>query len=241
MKSSLLSAYGLPVANSHNLRQVAEERGILPWTLIQKVPLATYLSRPNITEEEKKEVDRFAPQTEATLWERPDGSAFTGFATVGRDWVSVYVELPNPEPGHAGDPLVPITLEFKHGMKGVSVAPPSGVPKKDGSESFEQCGIRIFREETGIELQVVAILASPKAPSGRQCDQNFLPALGQYAWPLSVQPADPVSSKYLKVILMPRSELLHLLPLDGEACLDSTVLQALLYNGELNHLLYPGQ
>jgi hypothetical protein len=240
MRSSLSSAYGLPVANADNLRQVAIDRGILPWTLIQKVPLETYLSRPSITAQEKEEAIRFAPQTEATLWERPDSTAFTGFATVGRHWVSVYVELPNPEPGHAGDPLIPITMEFKHGMKEVSIAPPSGVPKKNG-ETFEDCGIRIFREETGIDLRDVTLLARPRATSGRQCDQCFLPALGEYTQPLSVQPADPVSSKYLKVILVPRSELLLFLPLGGEACLDSSILQALLRNGELNHLLCPGQ
>jgi hypothetical protein len=240
MKSSLLSAYGLPVANSHNLRQIARDRGVLPWRLVEQIPLADYLARPDTTDEQKTEAARFAPQTEATLWERPDSTAFTGFATVGRHWVSVYVELPNPEPGHAGDPLIPITMEFKHGMKEVSIAPPSGVPKKNG-ETFEDCGIRIFREETGIDLRDVTLLARPKATSGRQCDQCFLPALGECTQPLSVQPADPVSSMYLKVVLVPRSELLLFLPLGGEACLDSAILQALLRNGELNHLLYPGQ
>lgn len=247
MRTNLTSAYGLPVANADNALQIAATLGIVPWRLVERLTLVEYLTRP-IDEKARKAVERFAPRPMVSFWQRPtEGDVYDAFTVEGRPWVSVYAELPNTE--WPADPLVPLVFETKPAIFttdptqcGISVAPPSGVPNAKLQEEpgdFVKCALRVFREETGIELDSVELLAVPKDVSGRQCGQYFMPALGQVGGVFTFGHPDPQVTRSLKCILVPRSELLLLLRTTGECCTDSAVFQAFLRLGLLDHVINP--
>lgn len=152
------------------------------------------------------EVQRFAPKSEAMFFETPSGKPFTGFRSVGRNWVTVFATVPDPDLASGVEVpwwnlLVPIVVEWKHGAEVTVIGPVCGEPKP--GESPKDAALREFKEETGFELaDVVRLAPEGLAVSARQSTQTYIPLLGTVQEPVTRGEAKLDKTEHLKLVLV---------------------------------------
>jgi len=212
------SKFGFPIVNAENIFEVLKERRITVWPYIQPPMSLEDYAAGNLTETQQEEIRRFAPKSEVVFPQDPKGNPFTGFRSVGKNWVSVFTIL--------GDNLLPIVAEYKHGAHTISIGFPSGVPgrkESDFKDPMSACAKREFLEETGIELEDLVLLSAPEGIpiSGRQSTQRFFPFLG--ILPESIHPQPKLdSTEFLQVLLIPLKEWVKLIE-QGKVTEDSSI------------------
>jgi len=207
--------YGLLVVTADTIFAELEQRGIRAW--LQRRPpldLAKYATG-DLTDAQQNELERFAPQAQATFLTTPQGEHYTGFRTVGKNWATVFSLIPNPS--EQNDPLVPIVGEWKHGAEVMTLSPPAGVPGKEDARflrPMEQCAQREFEEETGLTLLNLTALSDCGIPvSGRQSTPLFFPFLGKVKEPIQPKQYKLDGTEHLQPMLIPLSEWLQLIEL----------------------------
>lgn len=218
------TAYGVPVVErAEDLPRVVAELGIVPWRQVEPpADLETYRTRvvsapisldrleegSRRRKEQMRELEHFAPRSEAVFLETPSGKPFTGFRSVGRNWVSVFATVPDPSPDLSDvvrdkwwNWLVPVIAEWKHGAEVTVIGPPCGEPKS--GESPKDAALREFREETGFELaDAVQLAPEGLAVSARQTTQQYLPFLGTVKEPITRGEAKLDRTEDLKLVLV---------------------------------------
>jgi len=209
--------YGFPIVNAGNIFQVLEQRGIKKWPHVQPpITLEDYIAG-SLNQVQRDEIRRFAPKSEVVFLQDPDGNSFTGFRSVGKNWVSVFTVLE--------DDLLPIVAEFKHGSETISIGFPSGV---SGRKEIEY--------EVGIELKELIPLSGPEGIpiSGRQSNQRFFPFLGTL--PDSISPRPKLDrTEFLQIILIPLKEWIKLIE-QGKVTEDSSISLTFLALRQLGRL-----
>ncbi len=200
--------YGLPIVTSDTVFAELEQLGIQAWRQLRPPQdLVTY-AESDLSDPQREELARFAPQAQAAFFEQPNGRLFTGFRSMGRDWGTVFALVPNQH--EDGEELVPIIGEWKHGAEVLSLSPPAGVPnKKDQTHPcpMERCAKREFEEETGLALESLTPLSDHGiAVSSRQTNQLVFPFLGIIKEPIRPQPSSLDGTEHLACILVPLSE-----------------------------------
>lgn len=223
--------YGFPIVTADNLSTVLAALGIRVWAPVQPPMSLDNYQVGDLTPRQREEIRRFAPRSEVVFLQDPKGNPFTGFRSVGKNWVTTFALL-------EGD-LVPITIEYKHGADVVVLVPPSGVPgrRETGLEDpMSACARREFLEETGVELAEVTLLSGPEGipVSSRQSTLRYFPFLGIPKMPISLQERRLDSTEFLRVVLIPLKEWLKLIGRGGvEDSAISTTFLALQRLGRL--------
>lgn len=223
--------FGIPLVTADNYREVFAELGVVPWARTREpVDMDEYLTY-GLSEAALAEARRFGPKAEVVFLRQPTGEPFTGFRSVGKDWANVFALLP-------GDLLV-ITAEWKHGIEGFVMHPPSGVvgrADRDATDPMLACAKREFEGETGLELAEVLPLTVNGIPvSGRQSTVRFFPHLGRVVEPVTVGPSKLDGTENLRLALMPLADWLTVMDRGEvyEDCAASTTLLALRRLGRL--------
>lgn len=223
--------YGLPVATADNILDIVSELGVDPWPHTQPVmPLDNY-RQLDLTEEERQELDRFAPKVEVLTLAHPGGSIYHGFRHVGRDWAGVFTLLP--------DDFVPVVGGYLHSSDQVQVSLPAGGPTKNEkqlADPWTACAKREFEDETGIYLdRVERLTASATVIAGGQSTMRYYPCLGYPRFPIEVRRQELDESEKLGVVLMPIEEWLRFFDQGNvEDCSVTTTYLALRRLGLLN-------
>lgn len=217
--------YGFPVCTANNVFAVLRDLGIQPWPHAESaVSMETYLSG-ELTEAERNEALRFGPKAEVVSLTQPNGRPFRGFRSIGKDWATTFVLLP--------DGLVPIIGEYKHGSDDLTLVPPSGIPNRDEREQADGmaiCAKREWEEETGLRLERVTPLSRrPHVIAGRQSTLHFYPFIGEIAHPIEKGESKLDANEYLKLVLLSLEDWLRLIEHGRgiEACGASITLLAL--------------
>ncbi|MBI4098716.1 MAG: NUDIX domain-containing protein [Candidatus Magasanikbacteria bacterium] len=220
---------GVPVVTSdpEMLPRVIAGLGIVPWTRSMPLPMdldeyrVEIMSGQNLSwdsvehyvqttrerQMRREEVRRFAPKTEV-LFLTPPGGGETGvyFRSVGRNWVSVFATVPDPDCAPEDrerwqNLLVPIVAEWKHGAEVTVIGPVYGV--LEAGESPRDCAFREFREETGFELaDVEPLTEAGLAVSPRQSTQQYFPFLGMVKEPVTRGEAHLDKTEHLKLVFV---------------------------------------
>ncbi len=155
------------------------------------------------------EAEKYGPKIEVLQLLQPaTKKPFIGFRTICKDFVTVFCLLP-------GD-LVPVALEFKHGISDITLVLPSGVLSKtdlDQPDPLLAAGKREFEEETGLELQSIEFLRKGKgiAVSGRQSKDCFYPLIGTVKEPIIQSALKLDENELLKTVLVPLKDWLYVL------------------------------
>ena len=205
--------YGIPIVTAETIDEVLEELGIRPWKQVRPPQDLHEYAASDLSDAARNELERFGPKGQAMFLKTPQGSPFTGFRSVGRNWATVFALIPNED--NEQDPLVPIVGEWKHGAEVITLNPPAGVPSKEDrqfGEPMARCGKREFEEETGIELKSITALSERGiAVSSRQTTQLFFPFLGVVKEPLETKPTKLDGTEDLKPLLISLSEWMKLI------------------------------
>lgn len=227
--------YGFPVVSADNIFQVIENLGIRKWKQVgQPRDLKEYAGE-NLSQEEREELEYFAPKAEIVVLENPKGGIFRGYRAVMKNWTTVFALL--------DDNILPVTVEFKHGSNDICIVPPSGVPSRKDfgtkEDIMQVCAKREFWEETGIELEaVISLSGAGNAVTPRQSTQRFFPYLGIPKKPI-VRTAQKLDrTEMLKILLIPLNEWLKLIS-EGkivDECAISITLLALQKMGRIKVL-----
>src|SRR3989344_6579161 len=229
---AMLTQYGFPIVNSANVFSVLEELGIKRWPRIEgPVLLEKYLGQ-DLTDRQKREVEKFAPRVEVDIFEDPTGRPFTGFRAAWHYGAGtrVFTILP-------GD-LVPIAAEFRHGAEVISLILPGGTfEEKDSTPG--QCAKREFEAETGIMLDYVMPLetidVSGIPVSARQTNQRCHGFLGILPKSLKIAEQRLEPREFLKIVLIPVSEWVKLI-MDGQVKEGSAIISTFQALHRLNRI-----
>ncbi len=223
-------AFGLPIVNANNIFPVLADMGIRRWNkTADALPLSEYV-KGDLTPAQRVEADRFAPKPEVMCLEQPNGTPFTGFRTIGKDWATTFVMFP-------GD-LVAVVGEYKHGCDAVTLVPPSGVLSKADAGQMALCAMRETSEELGLKLRsVISLSKGTGLPmSGRQSTLRYHPFLGDLPEDIVIGPSTLDKTEHLKMVLVPLVEWMDLIDrgLTNEMCAGDVTYRALRGLGRLS-------
>lgn len=211
MKISMKKKFGFPIVTADNVFSVLEQLGIKHWQSLEKpLPLDKYKKR-NLTSFQKKEIEKFAPKLEVELFATPRNETFTGFRATWPYGMGVHIFTILP-----GD-LVPITAEFRHGEKVISLILPGGItdPDKTNLRDRMMHAKKEFEDETGILLKKVIPIetgdTSGISLSARQVKQRICGFIGILPKPLVFKKANLDYNEFLKAVLIPVKDLMELI------------------------------
>ncbi len=203
------TTFGLRVVTAENVLTTTK---IKPWRKTTSSLLLDEYIKRDLTEAEKSDL-RFAPKAEVVFLEQPNGKPYTGFRSLGKNWATVFALLPGN--------LLPIVIEWKHGVEEITIVPPSGVPNKSDwgnaeneIEAMANCARREFEEETGIKLGRVELLGSYEkgvAASSRQTTQRYFPFMGHDPDVSCIGKSKFDETEYIELVLTPLDEWLKMI------------------------------
>lgn len=203
--------FGFPVVTADNIFEVLKELGIKHWQSLEgPLPLDKYRKR-NLTKDQIKEIDKFAPKLEVEIFRTPRKEKFTGFRATWPYGMGVLVFTILP-----GD-LVPITAEFRHGAKVISLILPGGITDLDKSNlKYNMAHAKKeFEEETGIMLERIIPIESKDTNgiplSARQVKQKTCGFIGILPKRLVFKKAKLDYNEFLKAVLIPVKDLIELI------------------------------
>ncbi|TAN33507.1 hypothetical protein EPN28_01700 [Patescibacteria group bacterium] len=203
------TAYGYPIVTTRNIHLILKKLGIKPWEKTAPDTTLEEYAKRDLNDKQRAEL-RFAPKPDVVRFYKNPATEepFTGFCNVGDPWLTVFALVPwDPEP------LVVVTVEFKHGFGKVVLVPPSGNISQKDRGSWPRAAKREFEEETGFKLARIIALASGKeqGASVRQYTAGIYSFLGILKDPVERRPSRLDDNELLKVVLVPLSDWLDII------------------------------
>jgi len=203
--------FGLPIVTADNVFLVLEQLGIKHWQSLGRPLSLDEYKKGGLSSFQKKEIEKFAPKLEVELFATPRSESFAGFRATWPYGMGVHVFTILP-----GD-LVPITAEFRHGGKVISLILPGGVIDSN-SLSLKRKAMHAkkeFEDETGILLKKVVPIETKDTSgillSARQAKQRTCGFIGILPKPLVFKKTNLDYNEFLKAVLIPVKDLVKLI------------------------------
>lgn len=184
--------FGIPIANSDNVFEVARSLGIVKWKTSEKVmSAADYLKREH-TPSEKEHLKYLLPSEVVSLI-NPKGEVFRGFRFLGPSGALVFTLLPGN--------FIVVCAEFMHGCDQVMLDLPGGMIEP--GENPEATAKKEFEDESGIILEKVIPLSTRGIPSNaRRIHSWHYIFIGIEKKPIQIKEQVLDSMEYVGVMLV---------------------------------------